>query len=241
MPARAFGIGTLLLLFMALSAGARAAELRIATGPMGSGVVLRQHVKSATELRKEGIVQQQYDYSCGSAALATIFIRYLGRPVTEKEIVQYILEHGDLKKIIARRGFSLLELKQFAESRGATAVGYAMDFEALAEQTVPVLVPIKLTERLHFVVVRGVRDNRVYLADPALGRWTISAEEFQRIWTPKVGLIVQESHPNGKESQEQGQGLAPDPEKDLFLKPLDLRTLTFRLPLYFVTIQGEFR
>ena len=56
---------------------------------MGAGVVLRQPVRSVKELREENVVIQRLDYSCGSAALATIFSYYFGDPVSEPEVIEY--------------------------------------------------------------------------------------------------------------------------------------------------------
>lgn len=195
MPVRHWPTGMLFLIVLIawISLPANAATLRVATGPMGAGVVVRQPVRSVKELREENVVIQGLDYSCGSAALATIFSYYFGDPVSEPEVIEYILSTGNLRAIVERRGFSLLELKHFAESRGATAEGFGMGLEALAGVADPVVVPMRLTERLHFAIVRGVRGNRVFLADPALGKWTMSTEDFDRVWSPKVGLIVAES------------------------------------------------
>jgi predicted double-glycine peptidase len=236
-PARSWLTGMLLLLGLVLGgAGAAAgASLRVATGPLGTGVTLRQPVKSVTELRHENVVAQRLDYSCGSAALSTIFTYYLLEPVAEHEIIEYVLEHGDLEKIIARRGFSLLELKQFAESRGATAEGYAMDFEALASLQGPVLLPIRFTDRLHFVVYRGVRGNRVFHADPALGRWTLSAPDFERLWSPQVGLLIKKGTTAPENSP-----LAIGEQDRIFLENGSLRTLLLEPALTFTSIAGEF-
>jgi len=228
-----------MLLLLALLAGitlpALAAPLRVATGPLGAGVTLRQPIKSLKEMREEEVVIQRLDYSCGSAAISTIFTYYLQQPISEKEVIEYILRTGDLKKIIQRRGFSLLELKNFTESHGATAQGYAMDFEALAGVEVPVIVPMKFTDRLHFVVYRGVRGDRVFLADPALGKRTMSAEEFDQLWSPKAGLLI--SRPGLDVA---AAPLAIDEHDELYLESLCLRTLMLRPALYLFRVTGEF-
>jgi predicted double-glycine peptidase len=167
-----------------------AAELTVPIGLFGGGVTIRQQVKSVKELRQDGITIQQLDFSCGSAALATLFNSYLNKPVTEREIIDYILKHGDLKKIIERRAFSMLELKQFAQSHGAEAEGYSLTLQDMLDLGRPILVPLKLKDYHHFVIFRGMQDGRVYLADPAYGRMTMSVVEFEKAWTQRVGLTI---------------------------------------------------
>jgi predicted double-glycine peptidase len=183
-----------LLALAALARPAHAGRLRVSAGPQGGEVAIRREVKSVQELQREDVVIQQLDYSCGSASLSTIFSSYFSEPLSEREIIESILAHGDLRSIIARRGFSLYDLKQFAEEKGAKAEGYQMDFEALSGLDDPVIVPMKLTgklaDRLHFVVFRGLQDGRVLLADPGLGRRALSIEQFERQWSPPVGLVV---------------------------------------------------
>ncbi len=237
MPVRRPAAGMLLLFALLLGSAlpATGTPLRVATGPLGAGVTVRQSVKSSKELREQQVTIQQLDYSCGSAAVSTIFTYYLRQPVSEKEVIEHILRTGDLEKIIRRRGFSLLELKNFAESHGAIAEGYAMDFEALAGVEVPVIVPMKFTDRLHFVVYRGVRRDRVFLADPALGKRTMSAEEFDQLWSPKAGLLI--SKPGLDLA---AAPLAIDDQDEFYLESLCLRALVLRPALHFFRVTGEF-
>ena len=59
------------------------------------------------------IVHQAFDYSCGSAALTTVLQFHLGLAITEQDAMKGMLEHGEQDKIIARRGFSLLDMKRY--------------------------------------------------------------------------------------------------------------------------------
>ena len=44
------------------------------------------YVQSLLEMRRENVVVQKFDLSCGAAALATILNYQFGDPVTEREI-----------------------------------------------------------------------------------------------------------------------------------------------------------
>jgi len=213
---------------------AQAGLMRVATGPLGAGVTVRQEVKSVQELGREDVVGQQLDYSCGSASLSTILTYYLSDPISEREIIDSILARGDFKSIISRRGFSLYDLKRFAEDRGASAEGYTMDFEALSALEGPIIIPLKLTDRLHFVVYRGVRAGRVFLADPALGKRTLSAEKFQQQWDPPVGLLIKRP-----EAELPPGPLSPENGKDPYLWEQGMRTVLFRSWFSIIRISGE--
>ena len=168
-----------------------AGEVRIPVGAGMGGVMLVEPVQSIKELREAGIVFQQLDYSCGSAALATLLTSYLNQAYSEQYIINFILRTGDARKIMIRKGFSLLDLKRFAEAHGISAFGYALDYQSLLELHCPVLVPLsrKDLDMRHFVVFRGANADRVFLADPAIGRRTMTIAEFCREWEPQVGMV----------------------------------------------------
>ena len=56
------------LAFLPLTAWCGDAELPISVGPAR----LESHVQSMRAIRDAGVVRQRFDYSCGSAALATL-------------------------------------------------------------------------------------------------------------------------------------------------------------------------
>src|SRR5262249_40664713 len=87
-------------------------------------------------------------------------------------------------------GFSLLDLKRFVVSRGHLADGYGkLDILALA-RLAPAIVPTVVGGNNHFVVVRGVREGHVLLADPAFGNRTMTVERFEAIWPRRIGFVV---------------------------------------------------
>lgn len=158
----------------------------------GSGYSYVTKVKKPQSyLKEKHLVKQELDFSCGSAAVATIFNYYLGEHVTEKDVIEGLFKVGNVKKIIKRKAFSLLDIKKFAEYRGYKAVGYRTDVKGLVKLGKPAIVTLELGNYKHFVVFRGVRKGRVFLADPALGNTILSVEEFERMWYKKIALVIE--------------------------------------------------
>src|SRR5262245_36021349 len=128
-----------------------------------------QAVRSLLEMRHEGVVIQEWDISCGAAALATVLTYTFGDAVGEREAAQGMLRQTDPLRVKVRGGFSRLDMKRYAEGRGLRAEGYrGLSLEELLRLKSPI-VPIDLHGDPHFVVVRGARGDRIELADPAFG------------------------------------------------------------------------
>ncbi len=200
-----------------------AGEVRVAMGSYGTGTTLVLPVASAKEVKERGVILQRLDYSCGSAALATLFTSYLNQPYSESEIIDFIVRTGNMQKIIVRRGFSLLDLKRFAEAHGISATGYALDYDSLLDFKCPVLLPLYQaeTKMRHFVIFRGATEDRVFLADPALGRRTMMRSEFERMWNPRVGMVF--THPGVPPAAH--TPLALGPADDVYLSSACLRAV----------------
>jgi len=81
-------------------------------------------VRSLLERRQERTVQQGFDLSCGAAALATLLTYEHGDGTSERAVIEGILQRSDPERIRSRGGFSLLDLKRFALSKGYQAFGY---------------------------------------------------------------------------------------------------------------------
>ena len=152
-------------------------------------------VRSLIEIRQDKVVLQEWDLSCGAAALATILNFQHGDPVSEREVAlgmmarDEYLENPQLVQI--RQGFSLLDMKRFVEQRGYRGIGLGrLDFEDLLKRS-PLIVPISLHGYQHFVVFRGAFRNRVLLADPAYGNRTMLRARFEKAWIefPKIGRV----------------------------------------------------
>jgi len=159
----------------------------------------RGAVTSLLEMRQDRVVVQQWDLSCGAAALATLLNYQHGDPVSEREIARGLIEREEYLEqpllVRARQGFSLLDLKRYVEQRGYRGIGYGqLTLEDLIERA-PAIVPVRFHGYNHFVVFRGALGNRVSLADPAFGNHTMLASKFHRAWLEfgefgKVGFVV---------------------------------------------------
>src|SRR5690606_29369896 len=73
-------------------------------------------VEPLVEQKFRNIVRQAYDYSCGSAALTTVLNFYVGRSLTERQVMEGLLHYGESERIVERRAFSMLDMKRLRES-----------------------------------------------------------------------------------------------------------------------------
>jgi uncharacterized protein len=82
--------------------------------------------QSVLELRRERVMIQKWDLSCGAAALGTLLRYQFGEPVTEKEIARVLMSRGEYVEhpelVQLREGFSLLDLKRFVQTYRAKRV-----------------------------------------------------------------------------------------------------------------------
>lgn len=152
-------------------------------------------VKSLLEMRRENVVIQQWDLSCGAAALATLLKYQHGEQVTEKEVALALMKREEYiqnpQLVQSREGFSLLDLKRHVDARGLQGSGYGkLQLKDLVAKA-PLIVPIKTHGYNHFVVFRGMYGDRALLADPAWGNRTMLVEEFMEHWIeyPSLGRI----------------------------------------------------
>jgi predicted double-glycine peptidase len=147
------------------------------------------NLESFQEKKYKATVAQQYDFSCGSAALATLLTYNYDIPVSEPEVFRDMFDNGD-KKVIAESGFSLLDIKNYLARRGLEANGYRAPLSKLAEVRLPAIVLINVRGYAHFVVLEGIRDGWVLLSDPANGMRSESIGEFQEHWSGIFFLIL---------------------------------------------------
>jgi predicted double-glycine peptidase len=175
-------------------------------------------VRSLRELRDQGVVRQRYDYSCGSAALATLLTYGLNDPVGETELLRTLTEplSPDELAALQKRGLSLLELQRLAQARGYRAQGFRLHGSQLARLSRPVLVFIKPHGYEHFAVLKGLRGDRVQLADPSLGNVRMPLYRFLDMWADASGqgVIFAVERPSGQWPEQyalQPAGLAGAP------------------------------
>lgn len=146
---------------------------------------------SLKEIREAGVVVQQWDTSCGAAALATVLTYTFNDPVSEREVARGLLRQTEPLKVRHRGGFSMLDMKHYAEERGYVAIGFrGMSLDDIRYLDAPI-VPVSFHGYAHYVVFRGLApDGRVRLADPAWGNRTISRETFEADWTDGIAFVL---------------------------------------------------
>jgi uncharacterized protein len=162
------------------------------------GAVADVPVTTYVQLRFKGIERQTKDLSCGAAALATLLKGYFGIPVSETGVITAMLANASAQdaRDIAQNGFSMLELKRYAESWGLTAGGFkANRTEELRKLRVPVIALINSRGYNHFVVIRRVRGDQVAIADPAYGNRVESLKAFGKRWDQVILVAVAPGRP----------------------------------------------
>jgi len=134
------------------------------------------------------VVRQQYDYSCGSAAVATLLRFHYGLQVGESEVFQHMFDRGEQERIRAV-GFSMLDMRNYLQARGFQADGLRLSLDRLATLNTPSIALITHNNYRHFVVIKGVDENRVLVGDPTFGLQTYTREEFASVWNGVVLAI----------------------------------------------------
>lgn len=150
----------------------------------------RAVVEPLSSVLYRNIVQQAYDYSCGSAALTTVLQHYLGRNFQERQVMEGLLHYGENERIVERRGFSMLDMKRLVTALGFPAGGFKAELKDLIELDHPAIVPIHYSGFKHFVVVKTVKDGRVYIADPSKGNITFTLARFEEKWDQNVLFVI---------------------------------------------------
>lgn len=180
----------LLTVLLAFPPGVRAEGAKsYADMPVQSGGAFSVPVHSIKDLRFRNTIHQQYDFSCGSAALATLLTHHYAYPVSEQDVFREMFERGDKDKI-RREGFSLLDIKSYLENHGFQADGYVADVEQLVKVGIPAIALIKDSGYYHFVVVKGLRGGRVLVGDPSSGSRAMPERQFKELWVNRVLFVI---------------------------------------------------
>jgi predicted double-glycine peptidase len=146
------------------------------------------NVPSFQERKFSTTIKQEYDFSCGSAALATLLTFSYQKPVVESDIFASMFLNGDQAQI-REYGFSLLDMNYLAR-QGLPSGGFRAPLSKLAEVRLPAIVLINEHGYRHFVVIRGIEDDKVLLADPAIGLRSESIADFKKQWSGIFFVIL---------------------------------------------------
>jgi predicted double-glycine peptidase len=164
---------------------AKADDVVLATPTTGNYAL---KLTSFAELKFSTVIHQQYDYSCGSAALATLLRYHYRLPVDEATVFKAMFNVGD-KANIEKLGFSLLDMKKYLASIGYEADGYRLGLDQLSKVHLPAIALIQIGTYKHFVVIKGVIGNHVLVGDSALGLRVLSVTDFRDAWNG-IAFIV---------------------------------------------------
>lgn len=176
------------LALLAVATAAPAQQERAYMPSMGMGD-FNMPVTSLKQQRQARTLIQKYDFSCGSAAVATLLTHHFNYPVSEQQVFTWMYEHGDQIKI-HQEGFSLLDMKRYLKTQGFEADGFEQPLEKLAQARVPAIVLINTDGYHHFVVVKGLQPGRVLIGDPARGTRAMSRKAFDESWQNGLLFVV---------------------------------------------------
>jgi predicted double-glycine peptidase len=149
-------------------------------------------VHSMKELRYRSTTRQQYDFSCGSAALATLLTYHYGYPISETTAFKAMWDRGDQAKI-RREGFSLLDMQRYLADIGFKADGFTVPLQKLVDNGLPAIVLISERGYNHFVVIKGAEDGRILLGDPSNGTRAVTREHFEAIWPTRLLFVIHDA------------------------------------------------
>ncbi|MYM25824.1 peptidase C39 [Duganella sp. FT135W] len=172
-----------IIALLMLACSAHAAELPV---PNGSYTL---HVTSLKEARFRSTVHQQFDFSCGSAAVATLLSYHYNTPVSEEQVFNAMYAQGEQQKI-QHEGFSLLDMKRYLAQRGFIADGYVQPLDKLSAAGFPAIVRLVENGYLHFVVIKGVDQQRVLIGDPAGGTRAMRRDAFEAAWPDRLLFVI---------------------------------------------------
>ncbi|MCR5735987.1 MAG: NHLP family bacteriocin export ABC transporter peptidase/permease/ATPase subunit [Lachnospiraceae bacterium] len=121
---------------------------------------------------KVPVVMQMEALECGAACL-TMVLAYYGKWIPLEQV------RSDCG--VSRDGSNAKNVLLAARNYGLVAAGYRIEPETLYEEgEFPCIVHWEFN---HFVVVCGVKGDKVYLNDPARGNVSVTKEEFDKAFT----------------------------------------------------------
>lgn len=200
------------------------------TGPTGDFAL---PVQSVEDRRFHTVVRQRFDFSCGSAALATLLHYHYARPVDEKAVFAGMWAEGD-RVAIQKVGFSLLDMKRYLAASGFRADGFKVSLDQVQKTGIPGIALITVRNYRHFVVVKGVRDDEVLLGDPSTGLRGMPRADFQKAWNG-IYFVLNSQQDVGRSAfnhDAQWASYTRAPVGGRFVDPLSLQALSLTAPFY---------
>jgi len=131
----------------------------------------------ADYLGNEGVILQTKRNNCGPSALKMVFDHYH---------VSSTLQEIEEKVGLSEKGSSMLALKEMAELKGLKAEGWRLTLEDFLKRQFPLLLFI---HNDHYVIADSVRNNEVFIRDPAIGRLKMDKNKLTNIWSGETLII----------------------------------------------------
>lgn len=188
------------------------------------GGAYQVRVTSLKEARFRTTIPQQFDFSCGSAATATLLTYQYGHAVSEQDVFVRMYTYGDQARI-RKEGFSLLDMRRYLQSQGFEADGFELPLEKLQEEGVPAIVLLNDRGYRHFVVVKGLKNGRVLLGDPARGTRAMPKSRFEALWDNRVLFVIHNRRAQARFNQERDWRTAPPAPLDIGIQRDGLRSI----------------
>jgi len=180
------GLAACVLSAIAPQTASAASEVQIGGGANAYYTV---NVMSWWEIPFRTVIRQRYDFSCGSAAVATLLTYHYARPTSETMTFSSMWNHGD-QEAIRKAGFSMLDMRNYLNSVGLRAEGFRFDIEDLKKVRRPGIALMNLNGYKHFVVIKGITNTSVLVGDPMLGLKTYPIDEFAKHWNGILLAII---------------------------------------------------
>lgn len=150
---------------------------------------IKKPVTSIREGRFKNLIEQRYDFSCGAAAVATILKYAYNHDVTEIDVLQGMAKVSD-EALVQEMGFSLLDIRNYVETLGLRGRGYQIPASTLHTLRIPTIVLLDIRGYKHFVVLKRVVEDMVFVGDPALGNRTMTMDDFIASWNGTIFAVV---------------------------------------------------
>ena len=190
-------------------------------------------IQSMDDRKYMSVVRQRYDFSCGSAALATLLRYHYDFAVAEDRIFIGMWQDGD-RAAIRRVGFSLFDMKRYLAGENLEADGYKVSLDEIAKAGIPGIALISIRKYKHFVVIKGVTDTEVLLGDPSVGLHLLPRAEFEAAWNG-VFFVLNSEQERGRSAfnvKQQWAAFARAPIGHDFDDPVSLQALALTAPFY---------
>jgi len=168
----------------------RSGEVVVQNGLKGDTVNVG--VISWKDLPFQTVKHQTYDFSCGSAAVATLMTYVYDKPTTEEAVFKEMFKRGDQQKI-RREGFSMLDMSNYLNAHGLKAKGFRLKLDAIAKNRMPFIALVNNNGYNHFVVVKASDGGNVLVGDPNTGNKEYGRDDFADIWNGLALIVVNDA------------------------------------------------